>query len=214
MIYKITFELASPISFLEKPVFDSLLAYCYMREKLGGFEQKLDLLHEECIDFPSLLPLKSKESAGAKYSIASWMFWEESQCKEFQESYKKRFDFYNDSVLHFNGKTEKIAIDKGEFKSYDIPFTVYSIPRVWFFFESEEVSDVIFLLKKHLMGIGKKTAYGFGRIKSFLLQECEEDPFVRIIRPIPAEQPTPDTRFCGFRPPYWARINQRHCYVK
>jgi len=58
MKYKITFNLKTPISFIDKPKFDGLLAYCYAKDLLQEkFVQKLSYLKTEQIDF-SKMPIE------------------------------------------------------------------------------------------------------------------------------------------------------------
>lgn len=213
--YKITFEMGAPICFIERPIFDALLAYCYMRDTAVDFEQKLNINKEELIDFFSVLPLAVKENDGLKYFNASWIFYDTKEVKQTQDSFKKRFDFYNDSIVDFDGKTEKITITKGEYKSYDMPISIYHIKKCWFFIETENIDEIKRLISTYLFGIGKKTAYGYGKIKTFHVEHLEYDPFKNdIIRPIPYKSKIKKSVFTSYKPPYWLYLNQTFCKIK
>ena len=67
MFYKITFQFKTPIVFIERPLFDGILAFCYMRENYGEFDQKLNLTEEEIVDFFKVLPLGVVENEGIQY---------------------------------------------------------------------------------------------------------------------------------------------------
>jgi len=55
LIYKITFNLQTPISFLERSTFDGLLSFCYAKELLQDkFSQKLSYDKKEQIDFSGM----------------------------------------------------------------------------------------------------------------------------------------------------------------
>lgn len=214
MFYKIIFELETPISFIERPIFDSILAYCYMRDTQGIIEQKLDIQKEDLIDFFEVLPLCSSKNEGFQYFNASWMLYEEANVLEGQDSYKKRFDFYNDSVVDFDGKVEKILINKGDFKSYDVPISLNIIKQCWFYFESENVTEVERLIRLYLFGIGKKTAYGYGKIKKFHVEHCDFNPFEQVIRPIPYRERKEGFAYLSYKPPYWLSSNFTYCKIK
>lgn len=217
MFYKITFEFKAPIVFIERPTFDAILAFCYMRETYGEFDQKLNLSAAEAIDFLPVLPLSVKENDEIKYFNASWLLFDEEAAIELTDSFKKRFDFFNDDLVDFGGKTEKIIINKGEFKSYDIPISTHYVNRGWFYFESEDIEQVKRLVSKHLYGIGKKTAYGYGAIKTFHVEHIEYDPFSeKILRPIPVlEKITKENmQYCAYKPPYWLPLNFSLCKIR
>ena len=49
-MYKITFKLLSPICFVDRPIFDGIIAYAYAKENLKEkFYQKLNI--DDIIDF-------------------------------------------------------------------------------------------------------------------------------------------------------------------
>jgi len=213
-MYKITFHLTDPICFIDRPVFDSILAYAYVKEKNGFVAQKLNLTKEEMIDF-SLMPLKLHKNG---YFIASQMFFDEAI--NFTGSWKKRWDNQHDYLVDFGeGKKRKIEINKGEFKSYDMPLNLYSIPEVYFVFDSDNVNEVERLIEKHIAFIGKKGSQGYGMFDTFSIDEIDLDFDKNILRPIPVEfligkdKEGYEIKYTSWKPPYWLPINFEVCGV-
>lgn len=207
-MYKITFNMYSPICFIDKPIFDSILARCFVIEKRGFLTQKLNLSKNELIDF-SELPIK-KHSDG--YHLASIMFYDESI--EFLGSWKKRWNNKHDFLVDFCGKPRKISVQKGEYKSYDVPKLLHSIPVCWFYFESDQPEMVHELIEKHLVGIGKKVSQGDGWFKNFEIEETTEKSFAKeLLRPIPESKTKMRgiKKYCGWKIPFWLPKNMELC---
>lgn len=220
--YKIKFELRNALSFTSLPTFDSILAWCYIKDKYGHVEQHLNIPANELESFDDLPILKHERG----YFLASWMMFD--QCNGYENphpkyestgSWKKRWaNEYDFLVSVKEGKVKRIRINAGEFKSYDIPIVIFDLKSVWFYFKSNNVGEVERLVKTHLYGIGKKTAYGYGEIKTFVITELDHDPFEEsVIRPIPM-QPTDLTsgkniksKLMAWKPPYWLPSNQTFC---
>lgn len=214
-MYKITFTLKSPVSFIEKPTFDGMLAWCWMKEKYGTVPQKLNLEKEELENFDEL-PLEKHHDG---YFMASWMLYNEGQALEFTGSWKKRWANEHDHLTDFSGKKRKIRTSAGEFKAYNMPIVLNRIKEVWFYFESDNVAMVKKLLS-HLWGIGKKTSQGYGEIGGFAIEEIDFNPFEgKVIRPVPAkvedlkQSGTLSVRMMGYKPPYWLPENQGFCWA-
>lgn len=213
-MYKITFNLTSPICFIDRPVFDSILAYAYVKEKVGFVEQKLNLTKEEMIDL-SEMPLKLHKDG---YFIASQVFFDEAI--NFTSSWKKRWDNQHDHLVDFKGKNKLIRINQGEFKSYDMPLNLYSIPEVYFVFDSENVKEIEKLIKKHIVGIGKKISQGYGFFKDFSIEEIELNFDKMLLRPIPKDlipktidENSYELKYTAWKPPYWLPDNFELCGV-
>lgn len=217
MMYKITFYLNSPISFIETPVFDSLIAYCYMKEYYSEKIKfrSLFINETELFDFRKVEDFPIKLSEDKSYFIASYMFYNKEQAINYTESYKKRWCNKYDFIADFGKNKRQIKIDSGRFKSYDMPINVYSLEKVWFFFDSDNIKELEYLITKHLYGIGKKTSQGYGEIKNIEIEKIEINPFNEIIRPIPIsnfnlseEEKTKlmiegKIKMSCYYPPYW-----------
>lgn len=211
-MYKITFKLKSPVSFIELPTFDGILAWCYMKDKYGIVEQKLTIDNPESFDD---MPL-CKHPDG--YFIASWIQYEKEKSIEFTGSWKKRWDNRHEHLTDFGKKVRKVRSNAGEYKAYDMPIVLQNIKDVWFFFASENIERVRYLVANHLWGIGKKTSQGYGEIDSFEITEIDNNPFLEtVLRPIPVNQTdlsnlqNLSVKLMGYRPPYWLPENQTFC---
>lgn len=215
-MYKITFNMKAPICFIDKPIFDAIIAYCYAREYLGNkFKQALNYDEKELIDFEAM-PIKRHKDG---YFIATWMFWEKEV--EYQGSWKKRWANEHDHLADFGKLKRKVRINAGEHKSYDMPMNLHHIPKAWFYFDSEDVNEVMRLIDKWIFGIGKKTSQGYGEFSSYVIEKCDFDFQGESCRPIPISEDqfmeimkTPNSlslKYTGFRPPYWLPQNQGYC---
>lgn len=215
MTYQITFHLTSAVSFIERPTFDGILAYCYMREKHGPLLQKLSLAPEELDDFSGLPLVRHPDG----WFLASWMQFHEEQAAEYTGSWKKRWDAQHDHLVDFGKKVAKVRTTGGPFKAYDQPVVLHSIRKVWFYFASEDVAQVERLISRHLVGIGKKTSQGYGHFSHFEIEPVEENPFQagKVIRPIPAKEEDLQQlgafkfRMMPWKPPYWLPANMAFC---
>lgn len=216
-MYKITFNMKTPICFIDRPIFDAIIAYCYAREFLGNrFKQGLS--YDKLIDFEAM-PIKRHKDG---YFISTWMMWEQEI--EFTGSWKKRWANEHDHLADFGKQKRKVRINAGEFKSYDMPMALHSIPEVWFYFDSDNVGEVERLLVKHLFGIGKKTSQGYGEFEDFKIEESGFDFFSEPCRPVPISEEkyfammkntkqSISVQYTGYRPPYWLPENQGYCLV-
>ena len=212
MNYKITFQLKTHISFIDKPVFDSIVAWCYLKDKYGFVDQTLSIATPENFDH---LPLVKHEKG---YFMASWMQYDAAQMIESTGSWKKRWANQHDHLVDFKGKTQKVLINAGQYKAYDMPLVLKDVKKVWFLFQSNNISELERLISTHLWGIGKKTAQGFGEIAYYTIESLDYDPFAAIIRPIPVEQKDIvsgklSVRLTGWKMPYWLPENMAYCIV-
>jgi CRISPR type IV-associated protein Csf3 len=118
-------------------------------------------------------------------------------------------------------KQTQINTSSGEFKSYNAALPYTPVDRLQFFYEPRHGTDaerVPELIEKHVPGIGKKTAQGFGAIRN--LRHTEASTFDsavyhngHVLRSLPAgycdrvpEKTTIERRTT--RPPYWHPKNQ------
>lgn len=216
-MFKITFELGSPISFTTRPTFDAILAYAYVHDMLGYVPQFLNISESGVLKFENL-PIKRHEKG---YFLASYMQYDESIAIESIEKWKKRWANKYDYLADFGkGKKRSISIQSGEFKSYDVPFPIIDIPEVWFYFDSDNIAEIDRLIDNYVSHIGKKRSQGFGYIKSKKLEIIDYNPFENdIIRPIPFEFidkekfPNVELDFTAWKPPYWNSCNFELCAI-
>lgn len=95
----------------------------------------------------------------------------------------------SDTHGHFHSKFEvekayllkpkertKIAASGGRFKSFRLPLRLRVVDRiVWFAAIKSEPSRLRCLLRKHILAIGKKTTFGYGRVREWIVEPCESD---------------------------------------
>ncbi len=214
-MFKITFKLSSQISFIDRPCFDAIVAYAWVKEEFGSVQARLSIPKEEQIDFTRVLPLDVHEKG---YFLASHMHFDGNCAVEQTGSSKRQWENKYDHLADFKKSARKIDVSRGEFKSYDLPVNLVSTPEVWFFFYSEDPSRVEYLIDKHILYLGKKRSQGYGEISS---SEIIEVPDAKIIRPIPkrfydTSLPIPpgQERFCAWKPPYWMQDNFEMCIIE
>jgi len=137
--------------------------------------------------------------------------------------WRKRFD---DDPLH-QVKETQINTTSGEFKSYNAALPYTPVDELQFFFEpaaNATPEDVIDLLKKHVVAIGKKRSQGFGRISNLEYAEATDavDSAIyhggRVLRSLPedfSDGLPRETRFeyRSTRPPYWHSENFTYAYA-
>lgn len=207
----------TPICFIDRPIFDAIIAYCYAREFLGNrFKQALN--YDNLIDFEAM-PIKKHKDG---YFIATWMMWEKEI--EYQGSWKKRWANEHDRIADFGKQKRKIRVNAGQFKSYDMPINLHHIPKVWFYFDSSNVDEVRRLIDKWIFGIGKKTSQGYGEFSSYVIEKSDYKFTSERCRPVPVSEDqflqmmkNPEqniqVQYTGYRPPYWLPKNQTYCLV-
>lgn len=206
--------MSSPICFIDRPIFDAMIVYCWMKEKYGNIPVKLELSNEQLSSFPDL-PIEYHEDGYPLSSVMTFM-----GSLEYTGSWKKRWDNRNDVLADFNKSQRKINVGKGAFKSYDMPLPLYHIENVAFYFVGD-ADRIEYLIKRHLPGIGKKISQGYGFFKSFKIKPAQRrlfDDF--LLRPIPvasamhyeySDTNNYEIRFCGYRPSYYLPENQAKC---
>lgn len=218
-MYKITFNMKTPICFIDKPMFDAIISYCYAREFLGDkFKQGLSYSEDDLLDFEAM-PIKKHQEG---YFVATWMMYDQEV--EYQGSWKKRWANEHDHLADFGKLKRKFRINSGKYKSYDMPLNLHHIPKVWFYFDSDDVDEVKRLIDKWIFGIGKKTSQGYGEFSSYVIEKSDFDFQGESCRPVPiseerflkmmkAQEQNITVKYTGFRPPYWLPENQSYCIV-
>lgn len=213
--YKITFNMSSPLAMQQTIMFDGLLGYAYFCENGPKEDQNIGRLNnDKPFDF-SGMPLEMHQDG---YHIASWLFYDKDESAEQVHRSFKKWDESMDYMVEFGKSKKQIAIDRGEFKTTQIPFRVINTPKIWFFFKSCNVGEVERLIEKHIAGIGKNISRGYGFFSSFIIEECNDEFEGNILRPIPAKEGfdvTPGSiyEYRAWRMPYWSPDNFTLCRV-
>lgn len=212
--YKINFKMSAPLAFTVPPVFDGILAYAYAREVMGSkFVQALTIEPQNNMLEYKEMPLRLHDDG---YFMATRMFWDESKAVEHIQRWRKRWAAKHDKLADFGKHKRKVRIDSGEFKSYDMPLTCLTVDKVWFYFQSSQVEEVIRLLDKWVSFIGKKRSQGYGYYDGFEIEERPYD-FPLGCRPVPARfvdmsKVSGTVKYCSWRPPYWLPENFEECF--
>jgi hypothetical protein len=209
-MYKITFDMTSPIAMIDKPVFDGLLLYAVMREKYGNIA--VDLTPDDL----NAIPVKWHEDG---FPLSSVMFFDDST--ESTGSWKKRWDGKNDHLADFGKLIRKIKVSGEKFKSYDMPLCLVDVRQAFFYFESDDVQRVQYLLLNHLAGIGKKVSQGYGFYSKFKIEESGKSFETEVLRPRKLGLPSTNRiimhggafpiRYATWRPSYWNQENYTQC---
>lgn len=139
------------------------------------------------------------------------------------ECYNKRPDFFAGDKYHYLSETKGIISDSvGIYRSYRNPQLIRTVKggiiTFWCVGHKKEVQELLDLM----IGVGKKTAMGFGFVKKWEVEEIEEDyttehPVYGLMRPIEVEKSkkvydAPIMQY-AIKPPYWKPKNMRLCYV-
>ncbi len=227
-MYKITFRLAAPCVFIDRPIFDSILAYALWREQEPNAPQKLSYTEKETAVFNAMLrdrlPLRWHEDG---YPLASLLFFEER--REQIDVKRKKWDAAHDDYADFGKQKRQIRVNAGAYKSYEIPrvANIFASPHgtlpfspfghVWFYFVSDDVARVRYLLDNFIAGIGKDIGTGKGRWSEYVIEERPEPFVAEKMRPVPmrflGNREQANVRLRTWKPPYWDGRGAELCLI-
>ena len=137
--------------------------------------------------------------------------------------YNKRPDFFAGDKYHYLGMDNGLISDSvGVFRAYRNPQIVRTVKDGIITFycvgHKKEVQELLNLI----VGVGKKTAMGFGLVSGWNVEEADADystehPVYGLMRPIEVDKTEkaydrPIMQY-AIRPPYWKVKNMRLCYV-
>lgn len=206
-MYKLTFNLKTPIILDHNGLMlDSLLAWSYFNE-MGVRENLLHIKDLQRADVPITMHPDG-------YHICSRLLYEESESDLIV--YKKK---YRTNQARFANAPAKIQVNKGEYKSYQIPYQTIPITKAWFIFESDNLDLVEHRLRR-VLGLGKKVMTGNGQIESYKITEIDSSVWdQQIWRPIPERMIDKDRwtdielRYQSWHYPYWDSHFRELCVV-
>jgi hypothetical protein len=217
MNYKITFSLTNGLATNGPLMFDGIIAYAWAQENAPEKTRNIGRTSydkSEQLDF-SAMPIVQHPDG---YFMASWAMYDDRSPQSVHTLLKK-WDEEHDHMAHFAKGSRAVHIDRGEFKTTQIPIQIIGANEVFFYFQSEDPGRVEGLIRDHIIGLGKKASRGYGTWQSLKIEDAGLDPFQdNIIRPLP-EKAKPvmehgaQYKLIGFRPPYWDAANQAICRV-
>jgi len=198
-MYKITFDMLSPIIYYDLPILDSIISYCKYREQMQ-FSDFHTPHGAEIIDFE--LPIRKHELG---FYLASYMCFDTSI--EGEDAWRKQWESLYDDIVDFGKARKRINIGSGQFKSYDIPFVTQHSKKIWFYFDGD-AKEVAGLISAYLAGIGKKSVIGYGAFSGFSIEPCNSEQML-YYRPVPVSAFMnmsgfqTHTKIGRYYPPYW-----------
>jgi len=200
--FKISFYLDRTGIFLDpfEPVhLDALVQYCVAIE-----ENLPEIERGDVPDFVEL-PLKKSHIKGSTIWNASVLF-PFSQGIETLRFWRKKFRV--DRIEMTSGSPN---LTMGVYREYNIPVPL-TIMDGLFSYGCGDIEKILALLKKNVKFLGKKRAYGYGRIIDIRAEELEEDySFLKdgfSMRFLPEAD---GSRVMRTLPPYWNSHNAVNC---
>lgn len=164
------------------------------------------------------LPLKKLE--GNRWAASKGIYEEVEKEVEY---YNKRPDFFaGDKIDYLDMDKGLISDSVGLYRAYRNPQIIRTVKNgIITFFAVGHKNEAVELLSL-MIGVGKKTAMGFGLVSRWEVDEIEEDyttehPEYGLMRPIEVEKSEkvydyPIMQY-AVKPPYWKPKNMRLCYV-
>lgn len=179
---KITAHLMSGFATNDRwsPAIDGILAYAFMREKLGDEEFTLSQ-HRNDLQAPvEGLPLERVEWNGHWWYAASSPIYDERA--ENTVYYHRRFDAYHAERHMTPRKTGKIQTAAGSFKNARLMIVQHVTDRIEWHVVGDEAE--IMRLLQSITHVGARVASGFGRVRRWSAEPGDAD-IARHQRPLP-----------------------------
>lgn len=135
--------------------------------------------------------------------------------KFYIETLYKRFETRH--IDQCQTRKKKIRLGMGFFKAFMMKIPYTPAKSVTFYIDGgkEEITGLI----RHVTHLGKKTGYGFGKVRGVRVEEIEKD--LSIVKDGKAMRPVPEkihawglpsyTQMLAYRPPYWDKRNVALC---
>jgi len=148
------------------------------------------------------LPLLRSTIHGSKVWHASALF-PKQEGHETLRFWRKRFD--QSRIGMTSGSPN---LQNGPYREYNMPVPLLLVSRI-VAYASGNRKEVKRILKKHIKYLGKKRAYGYGRVVSIDYEETSEDWSLAKNGKAMRWLPYPDGwRLCRVSPPYWNPVDR------
>ncbi len=201
MHFKVIFHLDGSGIYMDEPIhLDALLAYCLAPMQRGSSE----ITREDTPD-DIRLPLMRSMINGAEVWHASALFPDGAEY-EVLRHWRKRFRQHRVELTRGSPN-----LKMGVYREYNVPMPLILAPRM-VCYASGNRKSVKKILRKTIRSLGKKRAYGYGRIREIELEETPED--WSLVKDGLAMRwlPHPDgTRLVRPAPPYWNIVGRVRC---
>lgn len=205
---KVTFKMASPIMLAHPFIhLDGLILHLLYRDLLG--DDYYCLSSKNPIDFSQYVEAPIKQTEDVYHTSVSFF---DTDAKFATTIYKR---FCTEYLELLNTKKRKIARGSGFFRDYMMRMIYIPAKSVHFFVNGNRKE--IERLLKSVVYLGKKTAYGFGRVKSIHIERTERDYSMikdgKAMRPIPMRMlaDAEVKALLAYKPPYWDKRNVELC---
>lgn len=164
------------------------------------------------------LPLKQLE--GNRWAASRGVY---EEIEQNMECYNKRPDFFaGDKIDYLDMDKGLISDSVGLYRAYRNPQMIRTVKDGIITFFAVGHKDEVQELLNLMIGLGKKTAMGFGIVDRWEVEEIKEDyttehPKYGLMRPIEVERTDKAYDYpimeYAVKPPYWKAKNMRLCYV-
>lgn len=179
---------------------DALLAWA-----LIPFHVELDNIGRSDVPYDVPLPLE-------KWKINNQWGWKASvlfpgeNCFESIQYWRKKFR--QDKIQLMKGAAN---LQQGIYREYNTPMCLVITDKMIAYCRGDRYR-VLSILKKHIKYLGKKRAYGKGKIVDIKAEKIDEDYSIvkdgKASRWLPIKK---EGRLVRCRPPYWNRIDRVNC---
>ena len=154
------------------------------------------------------IPLRTSKVQGHPVWHASALF-PEHEGVETLRFWRKKFDQNRIGLT-----TGSPNLTNGVYREYNMPVPLLLVPRL-VAYASGNCKEVKRLLRKNIRSLGKKRAYGYGRVVHIGCEETPEDYSLvqdgRAMRWLPKMDGSPFDRQVRTRPPYWNMVDRVSC---
>lgn len=193
------------------PLDGALMLVALQRE----YGKNLPLIEEEIV-YPSSFPLEIRHS-GSPYWYYAISFAQYEEITKYVQYWHKRFREEYLSMLD-PGKKSRIDMQSGTYRAYRMPLITYVVDKLEWYAMGD--MDGIAELLQNVNYLGKKRAYGNGRVLKWeiepILEDWSEIKGGRWTRAIPHyhfDDKLARWMRISYRPPYWHPSSIEMCTI-
>lgn len=215
-VYRVEFELSSPIACDMPILLDALLARQYLLKK-GLLGQVREVVMEDIYDFAND-PEFPLEVSPKGYFLASYLFYDQETLFEDQKGFRKAFQVRKAYLLSDKEASRQIDIQRGQFRAVNDALTLKYCSKVtgWFCGDLEGTHELL----STVTNLGKKASIGMGEVVGFKIFDEHEISFdTHHLRPLPMKEAYEERKLAGRllmlrkTPPYHQKADAEPCMV-